>query len=104
MSECASHKLIGNVRERWKELGNDDPDRVAERYRGDPWRLFYNGWIEGRAEFLAASRKDSELIQALLDGLHSVASLADVDADERSTIARDPIAAAKAAGFTPTTP
>jgi len=49
----------------------------------------------------AARAKDAELIQQLVDGLHNVATLADVDTDERSTIARDPLAAAEAAGFKP---
>jgi hypothetical protein len=52
----------------------------------------------------AARAKDAELIQQLMDGLHNVATLADVDADERSIIARDPLAAAEAAGFKPTEP
>ena len=52
----------------------------------------------------AARAKDAELIQQLVDGLHNVATLADVDADERSIIARDPLAAAEAAGFKPTEP
>ena len=45
--------------------------------------------------------KDAELIQMLVDGLHKVATLADVDTDDRSTIARDPLYAAEAAGFKP---
>jgi hypothetical protein len=49
----------------------------------------------------AARAKDAELIQQLVDGLHKVATLADVDTDDRSTIARDPLYAAKAAGFKP---
>ncbi len=52
----------------------------------------------------AARAKDAELIQRLVDGLHNVATLADVDTDERSTIARNPLAAAEAAGFKPTNP
>jgi hypothetical protein len=52
----------------------------------------------------AARAKDAELIQQLVDGLHNVATLADVDTDERSTIARDPLAAARAAGFKPSNP
>ena len=48
-----SNELIGKVRERWAEIGNEDPDRVDERYRGDPWRLFYAGWIEGRADMVS---------------------------------------------------
>jgi flagellin-specific chaperone FliS len=48
--------------------------------------------------------KDAELIQMLVDGLHNVATLADVDTDERSTIARNPLAAAEAAGFKPSEP
>jgi hypothetical protein len=49
----------------------------------------------------AARAKDAELIQQLVDGLHKVATLADVDTDDRSTIARDPLYAAEAAGFKP---
>jgi hypothetical protein len=49
----------------------------------------------------AARAKDAELIQQLLDGLHKVATLADVDTDDRSTIARDPLYAAEAAGYKP---
>lgn len=51
--------------------------------------------------FAAARAKDAELIQQLVDGLHKVATLADVDTDDRSTIARDPLYAAEAAGFKP---
>ena len=53
---CATNPIIGNVRQRWQELGYDDPERVAERYRGDPWRLFYAGWIEGRAPLIIAAK------------------------------------------------
>ena len=95
------NQLIGNVRERWKDLGNEDPDRVAERYRNDPWRLFYNGWIEGRAEFLTARSKDAELIQQLVDALHRVVTLPDVDADERCWMGRDALGVAEKQGFTP---
>ena len=56
-------------------------------------------------EFYEEARaKDAELIQHLVDGLHKVATLADVDTDDRSTIARDPLYAAEAAGFKPTEP
>lgn len=54
-----------------------------------------NSWHE------SARAKDAELIQQLVDGLHKVATLADVDTDDRSTIARDPLYAAEAAGFKP---
>lgn len=57
-----------------------------------------------RLHYEAARAKDAELIQQLVDGLHNVATLADVDTDERSTIARNPLAAAEAAGFKPSTP
>jgi hypothetical protein len=49
----------------------------------------------------AARAKDAELIQQLFDCLHAVANLADVDADERSTVARPGLEAAYAAGFKP---
>ena len=52
-----SSALIGNVKERWKELGYDNPDRVEERFRNDPWRLFYNGWIEGRVPLITGSER-----------------------------------------------
>ena len=42
------------------------------------------------------------LVQTLVNGLHAVSALADVDTDERSTIARDPLDAAKQQGFVPT--
>jgi hypothetical protein len=54
-----------------------------------------------REHYEAARTKDADLIQQLVDGLHNVATLADVDTDERSTIARNPLAAAEAAGFKP---
>lgn len=49
----------------------------------------------------AARAKDAELIQRLVDGLHAVSTLADRDADERSTVARPFLEAAAAAGFKP---
>ena len=55
-----------------------------------------------RDEYEAKVAKDHELIQTLVNGLHRVATLADVDTDERGTIARDPLAAADAQGFKPT--
>jgi hypothetical protein len=59
-------------------------------------------WVR---DFYEADRaKDADLIQQLVDGLHKVATLADVDTDDRSTIARDPLYAAEAAGFKPTEP
>ncbi len=62
---------------------------------------FMSGANYARHEYEDARAKDAELIQQLVDGLHNVATLADVDTDERSTIARDPLAAAEAAGFKP---
>ena len=49
----------------------------------------------------AARAKDAELIQRLVDNLHAVATLADVDADERATVARPGLELAEAAGFKP---
>ena len=53
-----ANPIIGNVHERWHELGYGNPDRLHERFRGDPWRIFYAGWIEGRAP-LVAQLKDN---------------------------------------------
>ena len=70
--------------------------------------------IDGsRKGYLACIREEVEpkeaeierlraLVQVLVDGLHAVATLADVDTDDRGTIARDPLTAAKQAGFVPT--
>jgi hypothetical protein len=52
----------------------------------------------------AARAKDAELIQQLVDNLHAVSTLADVDADERSTVARPGLELAEAAGFKPSEP
>lgn len=68
-----SNMIIGNARERWEELGYDNPDRVDERFRGDPWRLFFAGWTEGRAE-------QARLIQMLVD---EVAAWMQPNLDER---------------------
>ena len=46
-----STTLIGDVKERWRQLrerGEDGPHALTE----DPWRSFYGGWLEGRADLL----------------------------------------------------
>lgn len=43
--KLGSKDLIGNVKERYKEVFR--PDR-----RWDVWRGFYNGWIEGRINLI----------------------------------------------------
>lgn len=51
-----STQLIGDVKERWRQLrerGEDGPHALTE----DPWRSFYNGWIEGRADLLSLLRR-----------------------------------------------
>lgn len=63
------NQLIGKVRERWAELGNEDRDRVDERYRGDPWRLFYNGWIEGRADMLVHTARSAMVRRDVMAGM-----------------------------------
>lgn len=63
--------------------------------------ILVEGMDRARTIYEAARAKDAELIQMLVDGLHKVATLADVDTDDRSTIARDPLYAAEVAGFKP---
>ncbi len=65
----ATNPIIGNARQRWKELGNDDPERVAERYRGDPWRIFYTGWTEGRAPLVIQLNDNHRLFTEARDSL-----------------------------------
>ena len=80
------------VRELLESVDVLNPERACE------------GISEALQELLqveAARAKDAELIQMLVDGLHKVATLADVDTDDRSTIASDPLYAAEAAGFKP---
>lgn len=69
--ECATKPIIGNVRERWEELGYNEPDRAAERFRGDPWKAWYNGWIEGRWPLMVPA--------------HSVGSLSDAEIERIAT-------------------
>lgn len=57
--ECATTPIIGNVRERWDELGYSDPERASERFRDDPWKAWYNGWIEGRWPLMVGSKEDA---------------------------------------------
>ena len=64
--ECATTPIIGNVRERWEELGYNDPERASERFRDDPWKAWYNGWIEGRWPLMVnKADTDNERYQAM---------------------------------------
>lgn len=58
--QCATKRLIANVRQRWEELGYNEPERLAERLRGDQWRAFYHGWIEGRWPLVVGAGKGVE--------------------------------------------
>jgi hypothetical protein len=49
-----STNLIGNVKERYREIFR--PDR-----RWDVWRGFYNGWLEGRNNMISAIKKENPL-------------------------------------------
>jgi hypothetical protein len=71
-----SSELIGKVHERWAELGNEDPDRVDERYGGDPWRLFYTGWIEGRADMLVHTARSAMVRRDVMAGMFILGLLA----------------------------
>jgi hypothetical protein len=91
-------------------LLSDDDALIMARKEASNWRVENQSDAEAGAEetilavrkiYESARAKDAELIQQLVDGLHNVATLADVDTDERSTIARNPLAAAEAAGFKP---
>ena len=52
--EWNSTNLIGNVKERYKEIFR--PDR-----RWDVWRGFYNGWLEGRNNMLSSIKKEKPI-------------------------------------------
>lgn len=69
---CATKPIIGNVRERWEELGYNDPDQVAERFRGDHWKSFYAGWIEGRFP-LMAGKEEPAALRAVLEKARTIA-------------------------------
>jgi hypothetical protein len=64
-----ANPIIGNVHERWHELGYGNPDRLDERFRGDPWRIFYAGWIEGRAPLVAQLKDNHRLFTEARDAL-----------------------------------
>ena len=64
-----ANPIIGNVHERWHELGYGNTDRLHERFRGDPWRIFYAGWIEGRAPLVAQLKDNHRLFTEARDAL-----------------------------------
>ena len=68
-SASQANPVIGNVHERWHELGYGNPDRLDERFRGDPWRIFYAGWIEGRAPLVIQLRDNHRLFTEARDAL-----------------------------------
>ena len=78
-------KVMGEWDKVWTALGN--PGKLGE---------------STAAASLAEVKRLRALVQVLVDGLHAVATLSDVDTDDRGTIARDPLTTAKQQGFVPT--
>lgn len=97
--ECATKPIIGNVRERWEELGYNEPDRAAERFRGDPWKAWYNGWIEGRWPLMVPAHSVGSLSDEEIERIahRQAPTLGDPWSDEQKRIRIDIQANIKAA-------
>lgn len=59
-----SIKLIGRVRERFKELLHKEWD----------WRSFYHGWLEGRADMYKQVSEDTKLLEEQLTSARKLIS------------------------------